>query len=144
MGPDADVRVIIADDHAEFRSALSNLLNQHRDIEVVAAVSTAHDAVTACQRLHPHVAVLDVGMPGNGLDAARHLANTKVTVLMLTANDSPTTRAEAATAGVHNYLVKGDGHDLVQAVLEAARAWELNRPPVSSASISDKHGADTR
>jgi len=83
-------------------------------------VSTADDAVTACQQLHPHVAVLDVGMPGGGLDAARRLADTEVTVLMLTANDSPVVRQQAAAAGVHDYLLKGGGDDLVQAVLEAA------------------------
>lgn len=81
---------------------------------------TADEAVTASQRLHPHVAVLDVNMPGGGLDAARRLADTEVTVLLLTANDAPAVREEAAAAGVYAYLVKGAGNDLVQTVLEAA------------------------
>ena len=121
MSVAAEVRVVIADDHAEFRSALSHLLGQTRDIEVVAVVSTAAEAVTASQQMHPHVAVLDLNMPGGGLHAARQLAETDVTVLLLTAHDAPEVRKEAEAAGVHAYLLKGGCHDLVQAVLHAAR-----------------------
>lgn len=114
---DPAVRVIIADDHPQLRAALRDLLDAAEGIEVVAVVATGEEAVAATERLRPDVAILDIEMPGNGIETARRLAHTEVTILLLTANAPPATRRAAAAVGVHRLIFKGDGTDLVQAVL---------------------------
>jgi two-component system response regulator DesR len=68
------IRVLLAEDQAMVRGALSALLGRERDIEVVAEVAGGDAVVAAARRTHPDVALLDIEMPeGDGLTAARAL-----------------------------------------------------------------------
>jgi PAS domain S-box-containing protein len=64
--------VLLADDNADAVEVLAELLRlEHHEVAV------AHDGTTAAalaERLHPHVLVLDIGMPGlNGYELARQV-----------------------------------------------------------------------
>lgn len=120
--PTADrrVTVVLADDDIEIRAALRDLFAS-TDVEVVAEASTAAEAVDACARLAPHVALLDVRMPGGGLDAARAItASSDTAVVVLTAHDTPEHRETAAANGAARFVVKSNGDDLLRTVLEVA------------------------
>jgi DNA-binding NarL/FixJ family response regulator len=58
------VRLVIVEDNHTFRETLELLLPLRAGIEVVAAVARGADAVEACARLQPDVAVIDYRMPG--------------------------------------------------------------------------------
>jgi two-component system response regulator DesR len=58
------IRVLLADDENLIRAAVATLLAMESDLDVVAQAGPADEAV-AMARLHePHVAVLDLQMPG--------------------------------------------------------------------------------
>lgn len=116
------VRVVLADDDANVRSALRALLDDSDGIVVVAEAEVAADAVAACTTHEPDVAVIDVRMPGDGLAATREIASspTPTQVVVLTAHDSPETRAAATASGAARFVVKSDGDDLVQTVRDVA------------------------
>jgi len=83
----AEVRILIADDHAIIRRGLKALLAHEPDFEIVAEAVDGREAVEMAQRTHPHVAVLDIAMPVlNGIEAARQIAAhvRDVQVVMLT------------------------------------------------------------
>ncbi len=68
------IRVLVAEDQAMVRGALSALLSREKDIEVVAEVARGDEVVKAALATLPDVALLDIEMPGgDGLAAAQAL-----------------------------------------------------------------------
>src|SRR2546426_4142562 len=68
------IRVLLAEDQAMVRGALSALLSLEKDIEVIAEVARGDEVVPAALSAHPDVALLDIEMPGGGgLPAAQAL-----------------------------------------------------------------------
>lgn len=68
------IRVLLAEDQAMVRGALSALLSRERDIEVVAEVARGDAVVEAALTTRPDIALLDIEMPGgDGLSAAQAL-----------------------------------------------------------------------
>lgn len=68
------IRVLLAEDQAMVRGALSALLSREKDIEVVAEVGRGDEVVQTAKTSQPDVALLDIEMPGlDGLAAARAL-----------------------------------------------------------------------
>src|SRR4051794_2728583 len=81
-------RVLIIDDHAAFRAAARELLEQ-RGFAVVAEADGAKTGLEAAERVAPDAVVLDINMPdGNGIDVCRALtkANPGLVVLLLSAD----------------------------------------------------------
>lgn len=117
---DRRVTVVLADDDTEIRAALRDLFID-TDVEVVAEAATAEEAVVACARLAPDVALLDVQMPGDGLDAARVITESSdIAVVVLTAHDTPEHRERADVNGAARFVVKSNGDDLLRTVREVA------------------------
>ena len=68
------VRVLLAEDQAMVRGALSALLSMEGDIEIVAEASRGDEVLSAALDAFPDVALLDIEMPGgDGLSAAAQL-----------------------------------------------------------------------
>jgi DNA-binding NarL/FixJ family response regulator len=56
-------RIIIADDHPLFRSAIRQALEEHPDLEMVAEVADRQEALELCRRLEPELVLMDLRMP---------------------------------------------------------------------------------
>src|SRR5919206_1815307 len=68
------VRVLLAEDQAMVRGALSALLALEEDIEIVAEAARGDEVVPAALAARPDLALLDIEMPGgDGLAAAAAL-----------------------------------------------------------------------
>lgn len=66
------ITLLLADDHELVRKALRDRFDLESDMEVLADVGTADDAVAMAIRHKPRVVVLDVDMPGQvAFDAAK-------------------------------------------------------------------------
>jgi DNA-binding NarL/FixJ family response regulator len=65
------LRVVIVDDHVLFRDGLATILNAEADIEVVGQGGSADEAIRLARELLPEIILLDLDMPGGGLQAAR-------------------------------------------------------------------------
>lgn len=122
MVADAAVRVLVADDQPHVLEALGELLGSTPGVEVVATAACAPTAVAASVQHQPDTVVLDVRMPGGGLNAVREIraALPDTHVVVLSAHDTPELRREAAAADVGTYLVKARVEDLVSAILQTA------------------------
>ena len=103
------IRLLLADDQALVRGALSALLGLEPDLEVVAEVGTGDEVVPAALRHRPDVAVLDVEMPGmDGITAAAALraALPSTRVLVVTTFGRPGYLRRALQAGASGFVVK--------------------------------------
>ncbi len=103
------IRVVVADDNVGFCSGMEALLDLVDDIELV---GTAHDGPAAVQltlSLQPDVVVMDMEMPGGGLQATREIApdNPQIGVLLFSMHEEDDAVMEAVLAGARGYVVKG-------------------------------------
>ena len=103
------IRVVLAEDQALLRGALSALLAMEDDIDVVGAAGDGEAAWRELQRSTPDLLVTDIEMPGlTGLELAqriqRHGRATKVVIVTTFARAGYLRRA--LDAGVQGYLLK--------------------------------------
>lgn len=103
------IRILLAEDQAMVRGALSALLNLEADIEVVGTAADGEVAWRELQRLTPDVLVTDIEMPLlTGLELAqrvqRHQLPVKVVIVTTFARSGFLRRA--LQAGVQGYLLK--------------------------------------
>jgi DNA-binding NarL/FixJ family response regulator len=104
------IRVLIADDSAEFRSGLTGLLAAQPDLEVVGEASSGAEALTRATQSVPDVVLMDLQMPDmNGIEATRCLtaASPHIGVLVVTMFDDDESVFAAMRAGARGYLLKG-------------------------------------
>ncbi|MGY0559968.1 MULTISPECIES: response regulator transcription factor [unclassified Luteimonas] len=103
------IRILLAEDQAMVRGALSALLGLEPDIEVLGACADGESAWRELQRLQPDLLVTDIEMPGlTGLELAqrirRHELPIKVVIVTTFARSGYLRRA--LDAGVSGYLLK--------------------------------------
>jgi DNA-binding NarL/FixJ family response regulator len=61
-GGNAPIRVVLADDHAQFREGLKEMLLTDEGIEVVAEAGDGAQAIEVAGRVRPDVVILDLAM----------------------------------------------------------------------------------
>jgi two-component system nitrate/nitrite response regulator NarL len=127
----AMIRILIADDHPLLLDGLVATLSADDTIEVVATAGDADTALRLATELAPDIALLDVAMPGNGLEAARGIATASpaTRVVVLTSSESEDDLVAAMQAGAKGYVLKGiAGRDL-RAILRSVHGGETYVAP---------------
>lgn len=101
--------VIVVDDHPLYRSGVVKSLTDDGRFAVIAEASNAEDAVGLARELRPDVMMLDISMPGNGVEAARQIAASvpSVHLAMLTVSEADDDIMSALQAGAKGYILKG-------------------------------------
>lgn len=133
------IRVVIADDHPLFRDGVSRTLEEAQDISVVAECDSADSAIAAIADHLPDIALLDISMPGNGLNAAKAigLEYPAVRVLMLTVSEQDEDVVTAMRYGAAGYVLKGvDADSLIGAVRGVYRGQSYISPTVAGRVLS--------
>jgi DNA-binding NarL/FixJ family response regulator len=131
------MRLLIADDHALFRSSLRSLV-EARGHEVVAEAANGLEAVARAQELDPDVVLMDLAMPVlGGVEATRRLlaSRPKARVVILTASDDDEDLFAALEAGAQGYLLKDLEAEPFFALLEGVLAGEPALTPELSRRI---------
>jgi DNA-binding NarL/FixJ family response regulator len=103
--------VLLVDDDAMYRRALTAFLDATFDIDVVGEAGTGEEAVELAERLQPDAAVVDVAMPGvGGLELAARLKAVlpEVAIVLVTGNVAGVDPQQARAAGVEQVFAKGD------------------------------------
>jgi DNA-binding NarL/FixJ family response regulator len=123
--------VVIADDHAAVRLGVRMAL-MRGGFSVVAEAADRDGVVGAVLRERPDICLLDIYMPGGGLEAARRLAKaaSKALVVMLTVSDNIEDVLAALRAGAVGYLPKDTRPDRLPAALCGVLKGEAALPRV--------------
>ncbi len=102
-------RVMLVDDHADFRRLMTALVARQPDLEVVAQAGSLAEARNHAATARYDVVVLDLGLPdGNGVDLIGDVRefNAGAAVLILSASLHPTNLERATKAGADEILDK--------------------------------------
>ena len=113
------VRIAIIDDHPLFRDGVAATLAADKTLEVVGQGATAEQAIQISQDILPDVLLLDISIPGGGIEAMREIARLcpYVKVVMLTASENEKHVSDALEAGARGYILKGVGaQELIRTV----------------------------
>jgi two-component system, NarL family, nitrate/nitrite response regulator NarL len=102
-------RLAIIDDHPLFREGVIGIFRSRDDFKVVGEGMSADDALEVATAAQPDVVLLDVAIPGGGLNALRSIrkSGSCVRVVMLTASEASSDVLAAFEEGAFGYLLKG-------------------------------------
>jgi DNA-binding NarL/FixJ family response regulator len=117
------IRVLLADDHGMVRGSLGAIINETPGMKLVGEATNADEAVVACLRDPPDVAILDVDMPGAPFDAARTIIARcpGTSPLFLSAHAHDRYIEAALKSGARAYVCKTDSPEtLLHAIRHAA------------------------
>jgi len=113
------VSIVWADDHPLFREGVARTLAAEDDFDVVGEASDADEAVVMVKNLLPDIVILDISMPGSGIEAARQISRScpVVKIIMLTVSEQDDDVVSALQVGARGYILKGiGGKELVRIV----------------------------
>ena len=129
---DEPIRVLIADDHAGFRSGLAALLGAQPGLDLAGEAESGDVAVARALELQPDVVLMDLNMSGlDGIAATRRIVDTSphIAVLVLTMADNDAAVFDALRAGARGYLLKGaDRVELARAIRAVASGEAIFGP----------------
>jgi DNA-binding NarL/FixJ family response regulator len=116
------VRIVLVEDHADFRESVSMVLQQRGRYECVGEFSNMEDALEEFRGgLKTDLVLSDLGLPGmSGIDGIRHIREILplVQILVLTAFTDKAKVFAALAAGAHGYLVKAGSATRLISTLE--------------------------
>jgi two-component system response regulator DesR len=135
------IRVLLAEDQAMVRGALSALLSREQDIEVVAEVARGDEVVKAALASKPDVALLDIEMPGgDGLTAAQAMrkALPVCRVMILTTFGRSGYLRRAMESGAVGFLLKdAPASELARAIRCIMQGERVVDPDLALAALSE-------
>ena len=142
------IRVLLAEDQAMVRGALSALLAMETDIDVVGAAADGESAWRDLQRLKPDVLVTDIEMPGlSGLELAQRMQRQQwaTRVIIVTTFARPGFLRRALEAGVGGYLLKdAPAEQLADAVRRVHGGGRVIDPQLAVDAWSDSDPLNER
>lgn len=121
----ATISIAVVDDHPIFREGVIRVLRAEPTFRIVGEGNSAEEAVRIAATKQPDVILLDVSMPGGGLEAARAIATTAplTNIMMLTVVDDDSIVVAALEAGAKGYVLKGiSGPDLVGMIMKVLQS----------------------
>ncbi|GBC85318.1 Transcriptional regulatory protein LiaR [bacterium HR11] len=103
------IRVIVVEDHAEFRESLSQLIQETPGLRCVGVFPDCEGIVEKVRRTAPDVVLMDIGLPGlSGIEGVRLIKAhfPEVEILMLTVYEDEKAIFDSLYAGASGYLLK--------------------------------------
>ncbi len=99
----------IIDDHPLYRAGLVSVFEGSSEFNVVAKGANLHDAVAIAQTQEPALMIIDINIPGHGLEAARLINKSfpNVKIIVLSMSDRPEHVSAAFQCGARGFLQKG-------------------------------------
>jgi two-component system response regulator NreC len=133
------VRVVLADDHAMLRDALTLLLAKH-DFIVAGEAGDGAEAVRMVHSVRPQIVIMDLSMPVMcGIDAAEQIhRDFGIPVILLTMHSEEHHVLRAFRAGVAGFVLKSKAaSDLVLAIREVLHGNVYLSPGISGTVVRE-------
>ncbi|MBW3588374.1 MAG: response regulator transcription factor [Actinobacteria bacterium] len=132
-----EIRIVIADDHPSYARGVGLLLNSMApEIELVGTAGSAAEAIKLVEKSVPDLILMDIQMPGGGIEATRQISEEfpAVKVVMLTVSEDDEDIFDAMKAGASGFLPKQVEVDELVAAIRAVHRGQV----VVSPLVADK------
>lgn len=132
------IDVLVVDDHEMFSEALTLLLSQQPDVNLLGAAREADEAMRMCRDEQPDVVLMDIDLPEvDGVEATRRIREEfpRTKVVVVTGLEDPAVVATALAAGACGYVPKTRAVEDLMDVLQRAAAGELVMPEADLAPV---------
>lgn len=140
----AELRILLADDHAVVRAGIRALIDAQPGMRVVGEAEDGESALRLVGTLQPDVLVTDLSMPKlNGAEAARIMRDRHpdVRVLALTVHEERGYLSQLLKAGASGYVLKRAAVDeLIQAIRTVAAGGVYLDPLVAGKIVDQAMG----
>lgn len=119
------IRLLIVDDHEMVREGLKAILVAEQDFQIVGEAASAEQAVEIIERLRPHIALVDIRLPGtNGIELCHTITEhyPETAVIILTTFTDENLVAQCIQAGARGFIIKDiERLDLKRSIRAVAR-----------------------
>lgn len=132
------IDVLVVDDHEMFSEALTLLLSQQPDVNLLGAAREADEAMRMCREEQPDVVLMDIDLPDvDGVEATRRIREEfpRTKVIVVTGLEDLAVVANALAAGACGYVPKTRAVDDLMDVVQRAAAGELVMPEADLAPV---------
>ncbi|TCV75996.1 LuxR family two component transcriptional regulator [Neorhizobium sp. R1-B] len=131
------VKIAVVDDHPLFREGVTRSLGEIEGFEMVGEGGSREDAIRIVREICPDVMLMDISMPGNGLDAIAEALDIcpELKIVMLTVSEASDDIAKAIKLGAKGYVLKGVGSRGLAEVVKTVASGESYVSPALSAKL---------
>ncbi len=138
----AALRIAVCDDHPLFREGVARTLTE-LGFDIVAEGSSREDAIEIARHHQPDILLMDISMPGGGLEAIRPIlaAHPGQNIVMLTVSETSDDIRRALQDGARGYVLKGIGSSSLAEILRSVAAGEGYVAPSLSAKLLAEQAA---
>jgi DNA-binding NarL/FixJ family response regulator len=110
------IRVVVVDDHGLLRDGIASMLRDTGDVEVLATLASAEEAINLPESLYPDVFLMDIVMPGmSGIEATRWIKeqDAAAKVILVSSEVNKDFVSAGIEANIDGYLPKNVDKDLL-------------------------------
>ena len=139
------IRVLIVDDHPLLREGITMVLAQEKDMLLVGAASTGHEAVSLYTTTRPDLVLMDLRLPDmSGIDAmtAIRASSPRAKVVILTTFEGDAEVSRALNAGAAGYLLKSMPRKQIVEALRQVLAGRRRVAPAVAATLAEHLGQE--
>jgi DNA-binding NarL/FixJ family response regulator len=140
------IRVFCVDDHPLMREGIAAVIRNEPDMQLVAEVSTGHDAIQGFREHRPDVTLMDVQMPDmGGIDALLGIRTefAVARVIMLTTFEGDAEIQRALEAGAQGYMLKSMPRKQLVDMIRKVHAGKKHIPLEVAVQLMEHLGDET-
>ena len=125
------ISIVVVDDHPLFREGVVTTLVESGKFDVVAQAGNKDDAIIKAETHLPDLMLVDVSMPGGGIETAQAIADLVpiIKVIMLTVSEQAHVVQAALKAQARGYILKGVASDELIKILQDINRGDSYIPP---------------
>jgi two-component system nitrate/nitrite response regulator NarL len=140
------VRIAVIDDHPLFREGVKRSLGEINDFLIVGEGCTKEDAIQISREQRPDVLLMDISMPGGGLNAISPILDLSPDqkIVILTVSETRDDIIKALNNGAKGYVLKGVGSRALAEIIRTVASGEAYVSPALSARLLSDMSALSR
>lgn len=138
---DADIRVLIADDHPVVRNGLARIIEFAEGMSAIAEAETGAEAITLFRQHQPDVTLMDLRMPHiGGVEAITAILQefSNARIIILTTYDTDEDVYRGLQAGAKGYLFKDTKMAELLNAIRTVHSGQKYIPPAVGAKLLDR------